>query len=351
MTAPDSITQLVEQFDADTTRYKSPQYNETQVRVEFINPFFDALGWDVTNSQQVIHEDRVYVEGKPKHPDYGFLISNQVRFYVEAKAPHVDLKHKTDPAFQVRRYGWSAKLPASVLTDFEEFSVYDCRLRPNQNDAPSENRLRYYQYTDYVDKWDEIAALFSYEAVRDNKLDEWVRGEKARGAEAVDDAFLSEMEKWRMLLAKDIALHNPDLTRRELNMAVQLTIDRIVFLRICEDREIEPYGRLFDLHKSSGVYAELARFFQQADAKYNSGLFHFKAERGRGDPDEVTLKLHIDDDPLKTIINNLYYPVSPYEFSVLPADILGQVYERFLGKVIELSDTAQSGSGGKAGSA
>jgi hypothetical protein len=125
-------------------------------------------------------------------------------------------------------------------------------------------------------------------------------------------------------------------------MAVQTTIDRIVFLRISEDRKIEPYGRMRDLEKRGRIYAELTQFFRQADAKYNSGLFHFTEEKGRGEPDTLTLKLHIGDEPLRKIIRNLYYPTSPYEFSVLPADILGQVYERFLGKVIELD------AGGKA---
>jgi hypothetical protein len=77
--------------------------------------------------------------------------------------------------------------------------------------------------------------------------------------------------------------------------------------------------------------------FRQADERYNSGLFHFKAEKARDEPDNLTPTLRIADKILKDIIKNLYYPDSPYEFSVLPADILGQVYERFLGKVIYLS--------------
>ncbi len=349
MSAPDTIYELVEKFHADSQRYRSAEYNETQARVEFINPFFHALGWDINNSRQVIHEARVYVDenghAKPKYPDYAFLKSarsDDVGFFVEAKAPHVDLKAGVSPAYQVRRYGWSARLPASVLTDFEEFSIYDCRLRPKHDDKPHKNRLRYYTYEEYIDHWDEIAAIFSYEAVRANQLDEWVRGEKAHGEETVDNAFLNEMEKWRMMLAKDIALHNPQLTQRELNMAVQATIDRIVFLRICEDRQIEGYGRLRDLSKAGNVYQALKLQFQQADAKYNSGLFHFQDEKGRAEPDEISLNLHISDDPLHTILSNLYYPISPYEFSVLPADILGQVYERFLGKVIELTETGKA---------
>src|SRR5439155_22483141 len=80
--------------------------------------------------------------------------------------------------------------------------------------------------------------------------------------------------------------------------------------------------------------------FEEADARYNSGLFHFKPEKGRHEtPDELTLGLSIDDKLLRDIFRSLYYPVSPYVFSALPADILGQVYEQFLGKVIRLTES------------
>jgi len=127
-----------------------------------------------------------------------------------------------------------------------------------------------------------------------------------------------------------------------LNFAVQQTIDRIVFLRICEDRGMETYGGLMALRNGENVYKRLFQLFNKADEKYNSGLFHFKKEKGRENCDNLTSSLQIDDKPLKEIFKNLYYPESPYEFSVLSADILGQVYERFLGKIIRLTDGHQA---------
>ncbi|MDP2661464.1 MAG: N-6 DNA methylase, partial [Dehalococcoidia bacterium] len=116
------------------------------------------------------------------------------------------------------------------------------------------------------------------------------------------------------------------------------TINRIIFLRIAEDRAIEPYGRLQSLLNGTNVYSRLVRLFHEADDKYNSGLFHFRQEKDRPEPpDGLTLGLVIDDKVLKEIFHGLYYPDSPYEFSVLPADILGRVYEQFLGKVIRLT--------------
>ncbi|MDF0590288.1 N-6 DNA methylase [Methanotrichaceae archaeon Mx] len=123
-----------------------------------------------------------------------------------------------------------------------------------------------------------------------------------------------------------------------MNFSVQRTIDRIVFLRICEDRGIERYGWLQSLLEGARVYPRLCEFFRRADERYNAGLFHFGKDPDRLEPpDELTLSLEIDDKPLKEIIKSIYYPESPYEFSVLPPEILGQVYEQFLGKVISVS--------------
>lgn len=115
-----------------------------------------------------------------------------------------------------------------------------------------------------------------------------------------------------------------------------------MFLRICEDRGMELYGGLMALKNGSDIYKRLFHLFRKADEKYNSGLFHFHKEKDRENCDTLTPSLQIDDKPLKEIFKNLYYPESPYEFSVLPADILGQVYERFLGKVIRLTSGHQA---------
>ena len=250
-----------------------------------------------------------------------------------------NIKEDTHPAYQLRRYAWSAKLPLSILTDFEELAVYDCRAKPVKSDKSSHSRILYITYTEYAERWEEITNIFSREAILKGSFDKYVESKKAkRGTAEVDSAFLQEIERWRDLLARNIALRNSDLSQRELNFSVQRTIDRIIFLRICEDRGIEPYGKLMELKNGDNVYKQLFQLFHKADDKYNSGLFHFKAEKGRKDThDSLTPDLAIDDKTVKDIINNLYYHDSPYEFSVLPADILGQVYEQFLGKVIRLT--------------
>ncbi|KAF0106483.1 MAG: hypothetical protein FD146_2574 [Anaerolineaceae bacterium] len=355
MTAPDSIRELVEKFDQHRHEYRQHK-NETELRREFLDPFFEALGWDMFNRKsasekykEVIHEASVEVGGQAKAADYAFRIGEKNIFFVEAKKPSVNIETNPEPAFQLRSYGWSGKLALSLLTDFEQLAVYDCRSRPYITDKPSVGRVKLYHYSDYAEKWDEIAGLFGREAVLGGAFDQFAEGQKGRrGTAEVDDAFLAEIERWRDLLARNIALRNPPpaiRSERDLNFAVQMTIDRIIFLRICEDRGIEQDEQLHDiaapLHppiseprnggtEGGGIYSQLLALFRRADTKYNSGLFHFAS-------DTLTPGLVIDDKPLKDILQSLYHPVSPYKFNYISADILGQVYEQFLGKVIRLT--------------
>ncbi len=350
MSVPHSVLELIERFNRNRTAYRSEQYNEARLRIEFLNPFFEALGWDVNNRQgyaeaykDVIYEDAIKIGGATKAPDYCFRIGGTRKFFVEAKKPGVNLKDAGEPAFQLRRYAWSAKLPLSILTDFEEFAIYDCRVKPDRDDKAATARIKYFTYTDYLQQWEEIASIFSHEAILKGSFDTYAEATRGkRGTAEVDAAFLQEIESWREMLAHHLAFRNKSLTQRELNYAVQMTIDRIIFLRICEDRGIEDYERLKALLKGTNVYDRLCKLFQEADDRYNSGLFHFQKEKDIPEPpDTLTPNLVIDDKPLKDIMKRLYYPDSPYEFSALPADVLGQVYEQFLGKVIRLTPSHQ----------
>ncbi len=343
--APEEICELVEKFAEHRETYRRPGYNETQLRQDFLDPFFIALGWDIYNRdgihenyRDVILEHALRVEKSVKAPDYCIRIGPTPKFFVEAKKPAVDIKSDVGPAFQLRRYAWTAKLPLSILTDFEEFAVYDCRVKPDKDDCAATARVMLLSHTDYAERWGEIAGIFSREAVLKGRFDEFAGStKKKRGTAEVDAAFLEEIEGWRESLAKNLSLRNESITDRELNAAVQLVIDRIIFLRMCEGRDIEPYGRLQSLLNGERVYRRLVEIFHRADEKYNSGLFHFQREKDREPPDELTPDLVVDDKVLKDIVRRLYYPESPYEFAALPADILGQVYEQFLGKVIRLT--------------
>ncbi len=342
-TAKQEVSKLVQIFKDNINQYKLSTYKEAQVRIEFIDKFFRLLGWDINNEQgsseqfkEVINEDAIKIEGNTKAPDYCFRIGGQRIFFVEAKKPSVKLKENSESAYQLRRYAWNVGIPISILTDFEEFAVYDCRVKPNEKDNSSVARIMLLTFDDYVEKFDKIWSIFSKEAIMKGSFERYVISQKGmKGTTEVDNSFLREIEKWRENLAKNLALRNPNLTISELNYSVQKIIDRILFLIICEYKNIEKYGKLKEIVEKPDAYKKLQPHFKDSDDKYNSGIFDFSK-------DKITPSLIIDDKILKDIIINLYYPKSPYDFSVLPIEILGKVYEKFLGKTIRLTPSHQA---------
>ena len=347
------IEKLVRFYDNNKSKTLN---DETTIRTRFIDILFTYLNWDIYNTkrlplteQYVYEEERINVNGNKKRTDYTFCQGNggigNRAFFVEAKAPKVNIEKEFDPAFQVRRYGWSAGLYISVLTSFEQFAIYNTKnIQPKPGDIPSKGRLDYFIYTDYVDRFDELWELFEFNNVQKGSILAYARKKGIisdiyiKGENTVDDAFLLQIEEWRKVLAKEIVLRKQNQymsnDKEKLNYAVQKIIDRIIFLRIIEDRGLEPDETLL---KASSNYTTLRELFYYADAKYNSGLFHFTAEFDRGIPDTITKDLYIYDGIVRDIIEPLYQD-NPYAFDVMPAYILGSVYERFLGKEIDLSN-------------
>lgn len=336
------IAELVERFSDQFNNYKKSDYNETQTRKDFIDPFFEALGWDMNNKhgaweayREVIHEDKLKVGGVTTAPDYSFrLIGGQRLFFVEAKKPSIAIIDDVAPAYQVRLYGWNAKLAISVVTDFEEFAVYECSKKPLKTDKASKARVNYYTYKDYLKEFDFFWNTFSKQQVIKGGLIKFQQSDK-KGTATVDKDFLESLDVWRKELAANIYKNNEGISEDELNYAVQQTIDRIIFLRIAEDRGLEPYGQLKSSLQNDEQYKELYRQFRIADDKYNSGLFHFKKEKDNSkEPDNISGRLTIENKVIKSIINSLYPPQSEFLFNVMPVEILGSAYEQFLGKQI-----------------
>ncbi len=341
------VARLCGHFATNREAFLAPGVKEAHIRQMLIDPFFEALGWDVRSAAmvapqywEVIFEDSLDVEGQQKAPDYTFRVGTLAKFYAEAKKCGVNIGAAPGPAYQLRRYGWSAKFALSILTDFEELAVYDCTIRPKQSDKASHARVLYFGYQEYPDRWRELWDLFSREAVWSGAFDRYAASKRKRGTSEVDAEFLKEIEGWRDALARNIALRNKNISSDDLNAAVQSTIDRVVFLRMAEDRRLEPYEQLLKLCERDDVYARFMRdLCRKADDKYNSGLFHFRKEQDTDeDPDRITPKLTVDDKVFKPILQSLYFAHgSPYQFDLLPVEILGTVYERFLGKVIRLT--------------
>jgi type I restriction-modification system DNA methylase subunit len=204
--------------------------------------------------------------------------------------------------------------------------VYDTRVKPNKNDKASVARVFYCTFDNYEQHFDFIRNTFSKDAILKGSFDKYIEENKnKKGTSEVDEEILALIEEWRLDLAKNIAKNNGNLLIYDINTVVQRIIDRIMFIRIAEDKGIEDENGLFSVAKSQNIYKKLVLIFTKANAKYNSGLF--------ADVDWID-RVSIDDKVLSRIIVNLYYPECPYEFSVLPVEILGSIYERFLGKTI-----------------
>lgn len=332
----DRLLKLVEAYQKHFKQYNRPDYNETEVRNDFVNPFFEILGWDVQNKKnlpqhlrEVKHEASVFVEenGKQvkKKPDYEFHVGSTPYFFLETKKPNVDIMASKEAAFQTRRYGWNGNLEISVLSNFTDLVIYDTSVRPNENDKPSVAQVAHFHFTEYVDKFDEISRLLSYETVVSGAFEKTFENiSSSLKKEPFDKYFLSQIKEWRLVLSEDIVKNNSTINQETLNIFVQKLINRIVFLRICEDRELEKYESL----KNIGTYAELKKVFTAADKKYDSGLF----ELIDGEQFEISDSILVD------IFKELYYPNSCYEFSIVDPFIIGQIYELFLEEEIVIKD-------------
>ena len=210
-----TIEKLIAKFEENANQYKSSQYDEANTRVDFIDEFFRVFGWDINNSagfaeqyREVVREDKIKINGVQKAPDYSFRLAGVRKFFVEAKKPFVDIKHSDEAAFQLRRYGYSAKLPISILTNFEEFAVYDTRIKPSKTDDASVARIFYCTYQDYLKEFDFLYNTFSRLAILKGRLDRYVEENKnKRGTSEVDSELLKTLESWREELAKNILQH------------------------------------------------------------------------------------------------------------------------------------------------
>ena len=328
------MEKLVERFNRGKHLYRLVSYNETELRVEFLNPLFLLLGWDVDNQghhppflREVVHEAAVMVEEdgfrRKKRPDYEFRIGGERVFFAEAKKPSVDIRNDPVPAFQLRRYGWSANLRFSVLCNFEWLAIYDCSVRPVEGDSAGVALLARFHCSEYVERLPEIQALLSRDSMLHGPEEAFPRcRHRPLRPEPFDDFFLAQIEKWRLALGHDLARNNPAADSATIDFAVQRLLDRMLFLRFCEDRNLEEYEHL----KGIQTVAALKAVFSAADRKWDSGLFSMLEED----------RLAVSDEVLPEIFRTLYYPESPYEFGVIDPFVIDQIYEQFLAKSLRI---------------
>ena len=334
-----NIKDLVKKYHSDRKTYLKSNYNETQLRTDFLDPLFELLGWDIKNSEgKPTNEREVLVEeglkadatANTKKPDYTFRLFSERKFFLEAKKPNVKIEKDNEPALQVRRYGFTAKLKISVLSNFEHLAIYDCSQKGEKDDSVTNSRINIYHYTEYESAFEEIKRQLSHQVVYNGEFDEtWKDIEEQLKLSSVDSLFLSQINDWRIILGKEIFSHKPKISIEELNDIVQSYINSIIFLRVCEDRNLETYKTLLNFADKND-FALLIKKFKEADKKYNAGLFNNPLTR------EI---ISNNSSAFWTIIEHLYFPENSYSFSVFSSDILGNIYEIFLGEqlIIEKS--------------
>lgn len=328
----EKVQELVAAYEANRAEYQDPSYQEAEVREDFLNPLFEALGWDVNNHKNkspsvrdVKKEARQQTDqGTTRKPDYEFRDDQaDPAFYVEAKKPSVSLD-SDGPARQTREYGWTSNLTISILSNFERLIIYDCKVPVDEDDDPHVGRLQTYHYTEYVDKFSEIVGILSREAVLEGAIeDEFGDPSEAAERKTFDELFLEQLERWRQLLAEDVVENNDNINNRDLNYLVHRVLNRVIFLRVAEDRGLERHEQLKELDEYT--YQKLEGLFEEAEERYNSELFDLLE-------DYSAENIDIDAEVVGTILEELYYPHSPYNFAVVESDIIGRIYDLFLGK-------------------
>lgn len=329
---------LINKYRENMKYYHNTQntYNETECRDEYINPLLECFGWDVQNVQGKLPQYKEVVVERfsdyAERPDYTLTLNGVSKLFVEAKKPSVDIVVETKPAIQARKYGWNANHAMVILTNFEDMLIYDTTIKPAPGDNARIALYRKYYFEEYAKKFDEINALISKESIYSGAYDNFVAEnfeESEKYHTKIDNVFLEQINSWRLeigryLYSNNVRYHDEHV----LNDVVQEFINQIIFLRICEDRKLPLYKKLYEMAKDkTELQRVLTETFREADKKYNSGLF--KGKKSIFD---------LSSDVIFDMIEMLYYPKTPYLFNIIEPSVLGKIYESFLAESLTISD-------------
>ena len=354
------LLRLVAKFERGFKQVQGADYNEAKLRMDFLDPLFLALGWDITNDAELIPqhreveiESRTEVSGRQKRADYLFRTDRQDRFVCEAKKPAEKLH--AGYAFQAKRYAWNKGLVLAVLSDFEEMKVYLVGSKPRLDDAHV-GEWRTWHFLEYAQHaramWDLlsrdavaagsierlVASLPRKPAAKTKAKQQWVF--KPDRARAIDADFLDFLDEARRGLASDLIRHNDRadlLEGSRLDEAVQRILDRLLFLRICEDRDIDtgrPLANILKVwrdRKDTPLWREIVAHFRALDRRPASHIPYFNGNLFK---EHFSETLDVGDEWLAGFLEETGDEESAYLFNVIPVEILGTIYERFLGKTV-----------------
>lgn len=315
------IVELVAKYQA-LTPAEIKKINEEATKQGFILPLFRALGWNIEDSANEVMPEHDASKGRV---DYAFKLKGVAQFYVEAKPLKADL---TNPDFvkQTVTYAYNKGVTWAVLTDFERLRLFNA-----QKSTPYINL----NYQDYVARFDKLW-LLSRESLEKGLLNKEAALDGALPLSVpIEKRLFSQLRQWREDVYNQLSRYNENLGPTQIDQAIQRFFNRLIFIRTCEDRFIEERHLLAAAHqwKSGGHKKDklsemLRRIFHEFDNYYDSELFapHII------DSDQ----LFIEEPTIEAILGGLYDipgAIASYDFSLIDADVLGQVYEQYLGYV------------------
>jgi len=325
--AKEEIKLLVDKYNRLVEAGRVKSYNEEMTKKDFILPLFRALGWSVEDSEEVTAEEKI----SKGRVDYAFRIQSIPKLFLEAKSLREDLE-KTEFAEQAINYAWHKGATWAILTDFEGIKVFNAEWKSSN---PLQNLFFSLNCSQFLDRFEQLW-LLSRESLEsgviDTEAEKW--GKKAKKV-PVDKQLLSDLTRFRELLTKNILKNNAfkNLSAEELDEAIQRIIDRLIFIRTLEDKQLEApiLQSLIREDQTKRVYKKLNNAFRKIDDIYNSKLFAF----------HLCEELNIDDDVLEKIIIGLFKTADEtvhYDFSAIDADVLGNIYEQYLGYLLKKTE-------------
>jgi len=325
--AKSQIAKLIEKYKNLVKTKKVKSFNEAQTRNELIEPLFEFLGWDMRNLEnqgEVTTEENV----SKGRVDLAFRLNHIPVMFLEAKALRVDLD-EWKWAEQAINYSWNKSVTWAILTDFEGIKVFNAEIPPK---SLSQNLFFELKWHEYLDRFEQLW-LLSKESLEEKRLaEEAEKWGKLTRRKQVGEKLFEDLTNWRAKLTKDFKKNN-NVDEDALDEGVQKVLDRLIFIRTAEDRKIEPNILLSILRewetagKKRSIYKKLTDTFKRFDDDYNSKLFASHALE----------EWQASDKIIEEIIKGLYQTADGYryDFSAISTDVLGGIYEQYLGYVQE----------------
>lgn len=336
------LKELIEKYQDVRSKTNNKDISEQTIR-SWIHDFLKIFGWDTKDTSSIIQEKQLLKKEKEKlkeinstynRPDYKLLVDGKAITFLDTKNIDVDIFQSKKSAFQIKSYGWSISAPCAFITNFDEFAIYDTTYKPDISQEANFGRI-YLKIDEYIERFEILDKHLFKENIDSGLLDKLYSDDSNMRQNipkiSTDIAFAENLSSFRLSLGNAILLNNKKMINGNIELLsylVQMIINRIVFIRVCEARDIEKDGLLLDFQDKgfwkTFRYSSYNDFFEH----YDGPLF---------DRDSRLDKIIIPNNIFDELLQLFYYP-SPYKFDVIPTTLFSNIYEIFLAKRLEFDD-------------